>query len=52
MAGGQIVEVRARSATPDRLVIGGVVATAGSLLGMIGNLVHPETPIDDPAGTR
>jgi Domain of unknown function (DUF4386) len=30
--------------------IGGVAAVAGSLLGMVGNLIHPVTPIDDPEG--
>ena len=30
--------------------IGGVAAIAGALLGMVGNLVHPATPIDDQAG--
>jgi hypothetical protein len=36
----------------DRLVfrIGGWAAVAGALLGMVGNLVHPVTPIDDPEG--
>jgi hypothetical protein len=36
----------------DRWVfrIGGVAAIAGALLGMVGNLVHPVTPIGDPEG--
>jgi hypothetical protein len=36
----------------DRWVfrLGGVAAIAGALLGMVGNLVHPVTPIDDPEG--
>jgi Domain of unknown function (DUF4386) len=36
----------------DRWVfrVGGVAAIAGALLGMVGNLVHPVTPIDDPKG--
>lgn len=36
----------------DRRVfrIGGAAAVAGALLGMVGNLVHPVTPIDDPEG--
>ena len=32
------------------LRLGGVSAVVGSLLGMVGNLVHPVTPIDDPEG--
>ena len=31
-------------------LIGGAAAIVGSLLGMVGNLVHPETPIGDPEG--
>ena len=31
-------------------LIGGVAAIVGSLLGMVGNLIHPDTPIGDPAG--
>jgi hypothetical protein len=31
--------------------IGGVAAIVGSLLGMVGNLIHPVTPIGDPEGT-
>jgi hypothetical protein len=36
----------------DRSVfkLGGVAAIAGALLGMVGNLIHPVTPIDDPEG--
>lgn len=36
----------------DRRVLrlGGVAAIVGSLLAMVGNLVHPVTPIDDPEG--
>jgi hypothetical protein len=32
------------------VVLGGLAAIVGSLLGMVGNLIHPETPIGDPAG--
>jgi Domain of unknown function (DUF4386) len=32
------------------LRIGGWAAIVGSLLGMVGNLVHPVTPVDDPEG--
>jgi hypothetical protein len=32
------------------LRLGGVAAIVGSLAGMIGNLVHPATPLDDPPG--
>jgi Domain of unknown function (DUF4386) len=28
--------------------IGGVAAIVGSLMGMVGNLIHPATPLDDP----
>jgi hypothetical protein len=31
-------------------LIGGVAAIVGSLMGMVGNLIHPATPIDDPEG--
>jgi len=31
-------------------LMGGAAAILGSLLGMIGNLIHPDTPIGDPAG--
>ena len=36
----------------DRMVlrIGGVVAVVGALLGLVGNLIHPVTPIDDIEG--
>jgi hypothetical protein len=30
--------------------LGGIAAIVGSLAGMIGNLVHPATPLDDPPG--
>ena len=33
------------------LKIGGWSAVVGSLLGMVGNLLHPQTPIGDPFGT-
>jgi hypothetical protein len=32
------------------LLLGGFAAIAGSFLGMVGNLVHPATPIDDVHG--
>jgi hypothetical protein len=32
------------------LRLGGWAAIVGSLLGMVGNLVHPVTPTDDPEG--
>lgn len=32
------------------LRLGGVAAVVGALLGMVGNLVHPATPIDDQEG--
>ena len=40
------------SAVGDRWVfrIGGWAAIAGAILGLIGNLVHPVTPMDDPDG--
>jgi hypothetical protein len=31
-------------------LIGGVAAIVGSLMGMVGNLIHPATPLDDPQG--
>ena len=31
-------------------LIGGVAAIVGSLIGMVGNLIHPDTPIGDPTG--
>src|SRR5919106_4683878 len=36
----------------DRWVylLGGVAAIVGSLMGMVGNLIHPVTPLDDPEG--
>lgn len=30
--------------------IGGIGAIVGSLMGMVGNLIHPPTPLDDPEG--
>jgi hypothetical protein len=30
--------------------LGGASAVVGALLGMVGNLIHPVTPIDDPEG--
>src|SRR5918999_645441 len=30
--------------------IGGLAAVVGALLGMVGNLIHPVTPIGDPEG--
>jgi hypothetical protein len=43
---------RARPAGLDRRVylIGGVAAIVGSLMGMMGNIIHPATPLDDPQG--
>jgi len=32
------------------LRIGSVAGVAGALLGMVGNLIHPATPTDDPEG--
>ena len=32
-------------------LIGGWAAVVGSLMGMMGNLLHPHTPFDDPLGT-
>jgi hypothetical protein len=32
------------------LAIGSKAAIVGSLLGMVGNLIHPATPLDDPQG--
>jgi hypothetical protein len=36
----------------DRQVfrIGGIAAVVGAILGLIGNLIHPVTPMDDPEG--
>ncbi len=31
-------------------MIGGVAAIVGSLMGMVGNLIHPATPLDDSEG--
>jgi hypothetical protein len=36
--------------SPHILAIGSKAAIVGSLLGMVGNLVHPATPLDDPQG--
>ena len=30
--------------------LGGISAVAGALLGMVGNIIHPATPFDDPEG--
>jgi hypothetical protein len=30
--------------------LGGAAAVVGSLAGMVGNLIHPATPLDDPPG--
>jgi hypothetical protein len=40
------------SVSGDRWVfrIGGWAAIAGAILGLIGNLIHPVTPMDDPEG--
>ena len=44
--------MRAVSAEDLRVFrIGGVAAVVGSLAGMVGNLIHPVTPIGDPEGT-
>jgi hypothetical protein len=42
----------ARPSRVDRhiFLIGGVAAIIGSLMGLVGNLVHPATPLDDPEG--
>ncbi|MDQ4107632.1 MAG: hypothetical protein M3138_02345, partial [Actinomycetota bacterium] len=32
------------------LRLGGAAAVMGSIVGMVGNLVHPVTPIGDPEG--
>jgi Domain of unknown function (DUF4386) len=32
------------------LAIGSKAAVVGSLLGLVGNLIHPSTPLDDPRG--
>lgn len=32
------------------LLIGGCAAVVGSLMGMVGNLIHPATPMGDPHG--
>lgn len=40
------------SASMERMTLrlGGAAAIVGSLLGMVGNLIHPVTPIGDPEG--
>ena len=30
--------------------LGAVAAIVGSLAGMVGNLIHPVVPLDDPSG--
>ena len=44
------MEPQTRGADRWTFLIGGVAAFLGSLLGMIGNLIHPATPINDAAG--
>ena len=39
-----------RGADRWTFLIGGVAAVLGSLLGMVGNLIHPATPINDAVG--
>jgi hypothetical protein len=39
-----------RNAEALTLTIGSRAAIIGSLLGLVGNLVHPATPLDDPEG--
>lgn len=41
-----------RPSTPHGWVlrIGGMATVVGSLLAMVGNLLHPMTPVGDPAG--
>ncbi len=36
----------------DRQVLrfGGIAAVVGAILGLVGNLIHPATPMDDPEG--
>lgn len=36
----------------DRMIFrfGGVAAAVGAVLGLVGNLIHPVTPMDDPEG--
>jgi hypothetical protein len=40
------------NARTDRWIylIGGAAAIVGSLMGMVGNLIHPATPLQDPEG--
>jgi hypothetical protein len=40
----------ARAGDPWVSRLGGVAAIVGALLGMVGNLIHPVTPIDDSEG--
>ena len=40
----------ARTATGWELRIGAAAGIAGALLGLVGNLIHPATPIGDPEG--
>jgi hypothetical protein len=44
--------MRTSTIDDDRTVLwlGGAAAIVGSLLGLVGNLIHPVTPIDDPEG--
>ncbi|MGH2754161.1 MAG: DUF4386 family protein [Actinomycetota bacterium] len=39
-----------RSETTHIFAIGSKAAIVGSLLGLVGNLIHPATPLDDPQG--
>jgi hypothetical protein len=41
-----------RPISSDRWIyaIGAIAAIVGSLMGMVGNLIHPATPLDDPEG--
>lgn len=49
---GHVDRETTRQEISDRWVfmLGGVAAVAGSLLGMVGNLIHPPAPLDDPEG--
>jgi hypothetical protein len=40
----------ARTATGWELRIGAAAGIAGALLGLVGNLIHPATPVGDPEG--
>jgi hypothetical protein len=44
------MDAQPTSSTGSILRVGSVAGIAGALLGMVGNLVHPATPIDDPEG--